>query len=38
VLAKGTAPEAAQAFIALMTSAPARKIWEASALEAYPYR
>jgi len=38
VLAKGTALEAAQAFIALMTSAPARKIWEASALEAYPYR
>jgi molybdate transport system substrate-binding protein len=38
VLAKGTAPQAAQDFIALMTSAPARKIWEASALEAYPYR
>ncbi len=38
VLAKGTAPEAAQAFIALMTGAPAHKIWEASALEAYPYR
>jgi molybdate transport system substrate-binding protein len=37
-LDKGTALEAAQAFIALMTSAPARKIWEASALEAYPYR
>ncbi len=38
VLAKGTAPQAAQDFIALMTSTPARKIWEASALEAYPYR
>ena len=38
VLAKGAAPELAQAFIALMTSAPARAIWEASALEAYPYR
>ena len=38
VLAKGAAPELAQAFIALMTSAPARPIWEASALEAYPYR
>jgi molybdate transport system substrate-binding protein len=38
VLAKGTAPQAAQDFIALMTSAPARKIWEASALEAYPYQ
>jgi ABC-type molybdate transport system substrate-binding protein len=38
VLAKGAAPDAAQAFIKLMTSAPARKIWEASSLEAYPYR
>jgi molybdate transport system substrate-binding protein len=38
VLAKGAAPEAAQAFIKQMTSAPARKIWEASSLEAYPYR
>jgi molybdate transport system substrate-binding protein len=38
VLAKGAAPEAAQAFIKLMTGAPARKIWEASSLEAYPYR
>jgi molybdate transport system substrate-binding protein len=38
VLAKGAAPEAAQGFITLMTSAPARKIWEASSLEAYPYR
>jgi molybdate transport system substrate-binding protein len=38
VLAKGAAPEAAQAFIKQMTSAPARRIWEASSLEAYPYR
>ena len=38
VLAKGAAPETAQAFIGLMTSAPARKSWEASSLEAYPYR
>jgi molybdate transport system substrate-binding protein len=38
VLAKGAAGDAAQAFIKLMTSAPARKTWEASALEAYPYR
>jgi molybdate transport system substrate-binding protein len=38
VLAKGAAPDAAQAFIKLMTSAPARKVWEASSLEAYPYR
>ena len=38
VLAKGAAPDAAQAFIKLMTSAPARKTWEASSLEAYPYR
>ena len=38
VLAKGTAPQAAQDFIVLMTSASARKIWEASSLEAYPYR
>ena len=38
VLAKGAAPEAARAFIGLMTSAPARKTWEAAALEAYPYR
>jgi hypothetical protein len=28
----------AQAFIKLMTSAPARKVWEASSLEVYPYR
>jgi molybdate transport system substrate-binding protein len=38
VLAKGAAPDEAQAFIKLMTSAPARKVWEASSLEAYPYR
>jgi molybdate transport system substrate-binding protein len=38
VLAKVAAPEAAQAFIKLMTSASARKSWEAAALEAYPYR
>jgi molybdate transport system substrate-binding protein len=38
VLAKGAAPDAAQAFIKLMTSPPARKVWEASSLEAYPYR
>jgi molybdate transport system substrate-binding protein len=38
VLANGAAPDAAQAFIKLMTSAPARKTWEASSLEAYPYR
>ncbi len=38
VLAKGAAPEVAQAFIKLMISAPARRVWEASSLEAYPYR
>jgi molybdate transport system substrate-binding protein len=38
VLAKGAAPDEAQAFVKLMTSAPARKTWEASSLEAYPYR
>jgi molybdate transport system substrate-binding protein len=38
VLAKGGVPDAAQAFIALMTSVPARKTWEAASLEAYPYR
>jgi molybdate transport system substrate-binding protein len=38
VLAKGGAPDEAQAFIKLMTSAPARRTWEASSLEAYPYR
>jgi molybdate transport system substrate-binding protein len=37
-LAKGAAPAAAQAFIKLMTSAPARQTWEAASLEAYPYR
>ncbi len=38
VLAQGAAPDAAQDFIKLMISAPARKTWEASSLEAYPYR
>jgi ABC-type molybdate transport system substrate-binding protein len=38
VLAQGAAPEAAQAFIKLMTGAPARKTWQASSLEPYPYR
>jgi molybdate transport system substrate-binding protein len=38
VLGQGAAPDAAQAFIKLMTSTPARKTWEAAALEAYPYR
>jgi molybdate transport system substrate-binding protein len=38
VLAKGSASAEAQAFIALITSAAARKTWEAAALEAYPYR
>src|SRR5262245_57906208 len=38
VLAKGTAPEAAQAFIAAMTAPAARKVWEAALLEPYPYR
>ena len=38
VLAKGTAPQQAQAFIKLLTGASARKTWEASSLEAYPYR
>jgi molybdate transport system substrate-binding protein len=37
-LAKGAAPDEAQAFIKLMTSALARKTWEAASLEAYPYR
>ena len=38
VLEKGSAPVAAQAFIALITSADVRKIWETASLEAYPYR
>jgi molybdate transport system substrate-binding protein len=38
VLAKGAATAEAQAFIKLMTSADARRTWEAAALEAYPYR
>jgi molybdate transport system substrate-binding protein len=37
VLANGAAPDEAQAFIRLLTSAGARKSWEAAALEAYPY-
>jgi molybdate transport system substrate-binding protein len=38
VLAKGAAPDEAHGFIKAMTSAPARRVWEASSLEAYPYR
>jgi molybdate transport system substrate-binding protein len=38
VLAKGSAPSQAQAFIAAMTKASARKAWEAAMLEPYPYR
>ena len=38
VLAKGTAPDASQAFIAAMTAPAARKVWEAALLEPYPYR
>jgi molybdate transport system substrate-binding protein len=38
VLVKGAAPDEARGFIKLMTSAPARRVWEASSLEAYPYR
>jgi molybdate transport system substrate-binding protein len=38
VLAKGTAPSEAQAFIRLMISPPARQTWEAASLEAYPYQ
>ena len=38
VLTKARAPEAAQAFIATMTAAPARPVWEKAALEAFPYR
>jgi molybdate transport system substrate-binding protein len=38
VLAKGAAPDEARGFIKLMTSAPARRVWGASSLEAYPYR
>jgi glutathione peroxidase len=37
VLANGAAPTESQAFIKLMVSPPARKIWEAASLEAYPY-
>ena len=38
VLAKGTAPDASQAFIKRLTSAASRKSWEAARLEAYPYK
>jgi molybdate transport system substrate-binding protein len=38
LLANGAVPEAAQSFIARMTAPPARKIWEAALLDAYPYR
>jgi molybdate transport system substrate-binding protein len=38
VLAKGTAPDAAQAFIRAMTSSSARKTWEDAMLDPYPYR
>jgi len=37
VLANGMAPAEAQAFIKLMISPPARQMWEAASLEAYPY-
>lgn len=38
VLAKGTAPDGAQAFITAMTSSSARKTWEDAMLDPYPYR
>jgi molybdate transport system substrate-binding protein len=38
VLAGGGAPDEARAFSKLMTSEPARKTWEGSSLEAFPYR
>jgi molybdate transport system substrate-binding protein len=38
VLANGAAPEAAEAFIRSMISPAAHKVWEASSLEAFPYR
>jgi molybdate transport system substrate-binding protein len=38
VLAKGTAPAEAQAFITLMIGPGARKAWDAAAIEGYPYR
>jgi molybdate transport system substrate-binding protein len=38
VLAKGAAPQEAEAFIRLLTSTASRRTWEAAALEAYPYR
>ena len=38
VMAKGSAPDASQAFITRLTSAGSRKSWEAARLEAYPYK
>lgn len=38
VLAKGSAPEASQAFINRLTSPASRKAWEAARLDAAPYR
>ena len=38
LLAKGTVPEAAQAFIGRMTAPAARQTWDAALLDAYPYR
>jgi molybdate transport system substrate-binding protein len=38
LLANGAVPEAAQSFIARMTSPGSRKTWEAALLDAYPYR
>ena len=38
VLAKGMAPDAAQQLIQRLTSAAARKAWEAALLDAHPYR
>lgn len=38
VLAKASAPEAAQAFIRALTSEAARPAWQKAALEPYPYR
>ncbi len=38
VLAKGTAPDAAQQFIRRLGDPAARKTWQAALLDAYPYR
>jgi molybdate transport system substrate-binding protein len=38
VLAKGTAPDAAQLFIRRLADPAARKTWQAALLDAYPYR